>query len=71
MRDPDTKVGVSLALNEESCYPLMVFILRFNLKSPGPILGKLFGLVRDPLVISYKPLGGGLKVGLPRMANTW
>ncbi|RVW69104.1 hypothetical protein CK203_060682 [Vitis vinifera] len=24
----------------------------------------------DPLVISCKPLGGGLKVGLPRMANT-
>ena len=65
---------VFLALNEESCYPLMVFILRFNLKSlksPGPILGKLFQLLGDPLVISYEPLGGGLKVGLPRMANSW
>ena len=26
-------MGVFLALNEESCYLLMVFILRFNLKS--------------------------------------
>ena len=52
----------------------MVFILRFNLKSlksPGPILGKLFQLLGDPLVICYEPLGGGLKVGLPRMANSW
>ena len=24
---------------------------------------------RDPLVISCEPLGGGLKVGLPRIAN--
>ena len=63
-------MGVFLILNEESCYSLMVFILRFNLKSPGPILGKLFRLPRDPLVISYKPLGGDLKVGLRRMANT-
>ena len=64
-------MGVFLALNGESCYPLMVFILRFNLKSPRLILGKLFGLPGDPLVISYEPLGSGLKVGLPRMANTW
>ena len=64
-------MGVFLALNEESYYSLMVFILRFNLKLPGPILGKLFGLPGDPLVISYEPLGGGLNVGLPRMANTW
>ena len=26
---------------------------------------------RDPLVIYCEPLGGGLKVGLPRIANTW
>nr|CAN69602.1 hypothetical protein VITISV_007658 [Vitis vinifera] len=40
---------------------------RFNLKSlkPGPILGKLFGLPGDPLVISYEPLGGGLKLCMP------
>ena len=56
---------VFLALNEESCYPLMVFILRFNLKLPGPILGKLFGLPGDPLVISYEPLKGNPRLGSP------
>ena len=67
-------MGVFLVLNEESYDPLMVFIffsLTLNpLKSHGPILGKIFGLPGHPLVISYEPLGGGLKVGLPRMANT-
>ena len=67
-------MGVFLALNEESYYPLMVFISRFNLKSlkiTWPILGKFFGHHGCLLVIIYKPLEGGLKVGLPRMANTW
>ena len=58
-------MGVFLALNEESCYPVMVFIVKFNLKSLGPILGKLFGLPRDPLVISYEPLKGNPRLGSP------
>ena len=33
MKDPYAKVGVVLALNESSCEPLMVFILRFSFKS--------------------------------------
>ena len=28
-------------------------------------------IYRNPLVISCEPLGGGLRVGLPRIANTW
>ena len=62
-------MGVFLVLNEESCDPLMVFIffsLTLNpLKSPGPTLGKFFGLPRDPLVISCEPLKGNPRLGLP------
>ena len=63
--DPDTKVGVFLILNEESCDPLMVFVFQFNLKSPRPTFGKLFGLSKDPLVISCEPLKGNPRLGSP------